>query len=562
MLLRRFKLGVRLFAVIIIMFAFVGGIVGFYFVQMKQLEQFAVDQTGSSIMNGIREKVQVGTHSMAVSLGAIAARVEDSEERVELMRNAVEDIRFEDDESGYYFIYEGTTVVTVPPSPDLRGQDLSDTSDENGVFFVQELAAAAQAGGGFVNYVFEKPGAGVQPKVSYAQMIPGTDFWVGTGVYADNVAARQNEVAGLIEQQISRTSRVAIITILAIFALVLVPLLVLIIRSVTRPVLALQSTAASIESGNLSLHADAEGNDEIAELMATMDSMRGRLAGVMSDVKSIADGVASGSVQMSSTAQQLSEGATEQAASAEEVSSSMEQMSANIRQNADNALQTEKIAAKSSSDAEAGGEAVRETVDAMKEIAEKITIVEEIARNTNLLALNAAIEAARAGEAGKGFAVVASEVRKLAERSQTAAGEISELSSRSVAVAEQAGDIIDRIVPDIKRTAELVQEISTASNEQNSGAEQINAAITQLDNVIQRNASASEEMASMSEELSGQAEQLQQTIAFFTLDRDGGSPTRQRFALGITLAEPEHALESQDTTAQLSGSRESEFESY
>ncbi|WP_235264124.1 methyl-accepting chemotaxis protein, partial [Geoalkalibacter ferrihydriticus] len=207
-----------------------------------------------------------------------------------------------------------------------------------------------------------------------------------------------------------------------------------------------------------------------------------------------------------------------QAAAAEEASSSMEQMAANIRQNADNAMQTEKIAAKSAQDARQGGEAVGKTVTAMKQIADKISIVEEIARQTNLLALNAAIEAARAGEHGKGFAVVAAEVRKLAERSQTAAAEISDLSGSSVEIAEQAGKMLTQMVPDIQKTAELVQEIAAASKEQDAGAEQVNKAIQQLDQVIQQNASASEEMASTSEELSSQAEQLQQAIAYFKVD--------------------------------------------
>jgi methyl-accepting chemotaxis protein len=199
----------------------------------------------------------------------------------------------------------------------------------------------------------------------------------------------------------------------------------------------------------------------------------------------------------------------------------MEEMTSSIKQNSDNSSQTEKIAMKSATDAKEGGKAVTETVSAMKEIATKISIIEEIARQTNLLALNAAIEAARAGEHGKGFAVVASEVRKLAERSQAAAGEISTLSTRSVQVAEDAGAMLNKMVPDIQKTSELVQEISASSKEQDTGAEQISKAIQQLDSVIQQNASASEEMASTSEELSSQAEQLKDTISFFRIDAAG-----------------------------------------
>ena len=254
----------------------------------------------------------------------------------------------------------------------------------------------------------------------------------------------------------------------------------------------------------------------------SLDAMIMKLREIVLEVKTSADNVASGSQQMSATSEQMSQGATEQAAAAEEAASSMEQMSANIRQNADNSTQTEKIAQKAAADAEEGGRAVLETVSAMKNIAEKIRVIEEIARQTDLLALNAAIEAARAGDHGKGFAVVASEVRKLAEKSQAAAGEISRVSSTSVEMAEGAGQMLDRMVPDIKKTAELVQEISAASNEQNAGAEQINAAIQQLDQVIQQNASASEEMSSTAEELSSQAEQLRDLIGFFRLESRGG----------------------------------------
>ncbi len=254
-----------------------------------------------------------------------------------------------------------------------------------------------------------------------------------------------------------------------------------------------------------------------------MESMVGRLGQGMREVQSASENVAAGAEQLAGSAQSMSQGATEQAASVEEISSSMEEMNANIRQNAENATETERIALKAATDAQSGGDAVIKTVAAMKDIAEKISIIEEIARQTNLLALNAAIEAARAGEHGKGFAVVAAEVRKLAERSGTAASEISELSSSSVDVAEKAGQMLQIIVPDIQRTAELVQDIAAASNEQNSGAEQINKAIQQLDNVVQQNASASEQMAATSQELSAQAQQMQQTMSFFRLS--GGAPS-------------------------------------
>jgi methyl-accepting chemotaxis protein len=292
-----------------------------------------------------------------------------------------------------------------------------------------------------------------------------------------------------------------------------------------------------LAEGDLTMIFEGDGKNDHS-VHASLRNMVAKLKSVVGDVMSAADNVASGSQELSSTAQQMSQGATEQAASAEEISSSMEEMASSIRQNTDNAMQTEKISIKSSVDAKDGGKAVTETVAAMKEIATKISIIEEIARQTNLLALNAAIEAARAGEHGKGFAVVASEVRKLAERSQSAAGEISGLSTRSVAIAEQAGEMLTRMVPDIQKTAELVQEITASSKEQDTGAEQINKAIQQLDQVIQQNASASEEMASTSEELSSQAEQLQDSISFFNIGNAGGRRTTS-----VVARKPSHKVQ-------------------
>lgn len=288
-------------------------------------------------------------------------------------------------------------------------------------------------------------------------------------------------------------------------------------RMIGNPMKQMVTFANKIASGDMDVTIDASSKDEIGEMMKAMGQMVNNLTSVAIDVQNAANMVATGSEQVNSAAQSLAQGATEQAASIEEVSSSMEEMNSTVRQNADNAQQTSSIAVKAAHDGEHGGEAVDATVDAMKSIAEKIRIIEDIARQTNMLALNAAIEAARAGEHGKGFAVVAAEVRKLAERSQSAAKEISEVSISSVQVAEEAGATLREIVPGIKKTAELIQEINAASYEQATGIDQVTKAITQLDQVIQANSAATEEMSSTSEELSEQAEQLLKTASFFKI---------------------------------------------
>ncbi len=276
--------------------------------------------------------------------------------------------------------------------------------------------------------------------------------------------------------------------------------------------------AGAVANGDLNRTIPSASNDEIGDLIRSLNGMVEKLRQVVTEALTAANNVSAGSQELSASAEQLSQGATEQASSAEEASSSMEEMAANVKQNAENASQTEKIATQSAKDAETSGAAVGRAVQAMQTIAEKITIVQEIARQTDLLALNAAVEAARAGEHGKGFAVVASEVRKLAERSQAAAAEIGTLSTDSVKVAQEAGTMLGKLVPDIKKTAELVQEITAACREQDVGSAQINQAIQQLDKVGQQNASASEQVSSTSEELASQAEQLQATISFFRID--------------------------------------------
>jgi len=311
------------------------------------------------------------------------------------------------------------------------------------------------------------------------------------------------------------------------------------------------AAAEEIASGNLTVK--LKERSEKDTLMQALIAMVEALTRTVTDIRAIAGEVSSASQAISTASVQVSKGASSQAASAEEASSSMEEMVSNIKQNADNAQTTDKIANKSADDALESGKSVLEAVSAMKEIASKISIIEEIARQTNLLALNAAIEAARAGEHGKGFAVVASEVRKLAERSQRAAGEINQLSASTLTVSEKSGEMLGKLVPDIQKTAELVQEITAASKEQDTGSSQINQALQQLEKVIQENASASEEMASTTEELTGQADQLVSAISFFRTGDEGLVSTGQSAARKIGAAKPNAAAPTAKAASKIKG---------
>ena len=373
--------------------------------------------------------------------------------------------------------------------------------------------------------------------------------------------ARLKEADVNADQDYAQT-RLVMIVVAATAVLIAVAAAFWIAMSINRGLRNAIQSVQNVAEGDLTRFASITSRDEIGDMLGYVNTMIERLRGVVADALAASDNVSSGSQELSSSSETLSQGATEQASAAEEASASMEQMAANIKQNADNAAQTEKIARQSSRDAETSGQAVNRAVGAMRTIADKISIVQEIARQTDLLALNAAVEAARAGEHGKGFAVVASEVRKLAERSQAAAAEISALSGETVQVATEAGEMLGRLVPDIQKTAELVSEISAACREQDIGASQINEAIQQLDKVTQQNAGASEEMSATSEELAAQAEELQASIAFFRVDAAGGKSAKTaapakaaakpaaRASAPVRAAKPDQSVSAQQARAK------------
>ncbi len=333
-------------------------------------------------------------------------------------------------------------------------------------------------------------------------------------------------------------------------------------RSITAPLNQAVETSNQLAAGNLNVDIHVNSTDETGQLLSAMQNMVGKLSQIIGDVRGAADNLSSASEQVSATAQSMSQATSEQASSVEETSATVEQASASIKQNAENAKVTDGMATKAAKEAGEGGSAVKETVSAMKSIADKISIIDDIAYQTNLLALNAAIEAARAGEHGKGFAVVAAEVRKLAERSQVAAQEIGELASGSVEMAEVAGRLLDEIVPSITKTSDLVQEIAAASEEQSAGVTQINTAMEQLSQITQQNASSSEELAATAEEMSGQATQLQDLMSFFSLT-DSAAPVSALRAAPVKKPETRPAADKAKlqpaAPAKASAAAEAEF---
>lgn len=420
--------------------------------------------------------------------------------------------------TGYGWLVDSRGIVIAHPNKEAILNLNTLDADKDGYKGLDALGKKMQETGTGVGGYSKKDGTQM---ITYYARVPNSPGWIlGLSVAKE-------------ETQSTLKALIAILVALLFAAiLVSVAVAVQIARSIVKPINMLVTGLDFLARGNLAgLQTDTtesqkarSRNDELGDAARSLKTTIDTLTHVLENIRTASNEVSSGSVNLSATAQNISQGANEQAASIEELSSSVEELASTIQQNADHTRQADDLSKTVAHSAEESGTKVQTTVSNMREIANRVGIIEEIARQTNLLALNAAIEAARAGEAGKGFAVVAAEVRKLAERSAHAAGEITKLSHDSVAVAAETGENLGKLVPDIRKSADLIQEITASTKEQATGANQISLGVGQMDSVVQQNAAASEELASTAEQLAGQAMQLSETISFFKLSGEVEPP--------------------------------------
>ncbi len=564
-LLKNSSIGIRIFSLLGIMLLFLAGVMLAFLDETASIKELGVGETQKIMLADQKDKLQVATHSMALSLGESIKGLPDEAARVEAIRQAVDPIRFEADKSGYYFVYKGTVNVALPPKKEIQGKDLGEAKDKNGVPYVRELANGAAKGGGFVEYIFPKPNKGDQPKLGYAEMIPGTDFWIGTGIYIDNIDETKATIRSAIEDVVRTTTSRILTVVAAVFVLFVLPVSLSIIRNIVRPIRVATEAASQVAAGNLDVVLADEGRSEIGVLNTALghmvETLKRNLAEItektrLAEEKALAsdratkeaeeakakaehakaEGMLHAATALEKVAERLSAAAEQISVQAEEVrigsdtqreriqttATAMEEMSATVLEVARNAGQAADEGKDTRDKAVNGATVVEQVIQALAATEQKsnalkeamsqldgqaraignvITVIEDIADQTNLLALNAAIEAARAGDAGRGFAVVADEVRKLAEKTMTATKEVTDSIGAIQNVAAQNVRAMDAASTDISKAA-------TMSNESGRVLAQIVTGAEQSAEQIRSIATAAEEQSAATEEISRSVEEI------------------------------------------------------
>ncbi len=490
-------------------FAYVGA--------LRDLGDLGAHRSADVLEHGHRTWMKNATHATATLLGQIIADEPDAAAQDRKVRELLSPVRYGANGSGYFFAYRGTIAVSIATKPQLEGKNLEGAKDVNGVEFIRLLRRAASEGGGYVDYVFKKPGAGDTPKLSYAELIPGTDIWVGTGVYVDDVASEAAATRKVLAARASGASWSAGLSVLLLLLLVILPLQILMVRSITVPLAVARDAAGRIAQGDLRRPLNDPAADELAGMCNSLGDTVRDLGALCGEIQAGADHTSQASTEFAATAGSLADNATRQAATHEQVVASLRGIRSQAKAAAESAAESETAMKAMSETATDAGAQMTDTMESIRTIKAEVGRVQEIARQTNMLALNAAIEAARAGEEGRGFAVVANDVRRLAEASHRTASQIGELAARGSSRVARSGELAARLVAQAADVRSRVGGMARDSRAQQHAIDEAGVALDNLDEVAQLNASAASQLSASAGHLADRASGLASAADRFQL---------------------------------------------